>query len=73
MRRSARINAITKGLKVSFDLGSSSGSPEVSFQHVSHELGDLCELNSFLGLVKFPSTQNLLEYDGMQKVVVERC
>jgi hypothetical protein len=75
VRRSARINARTKGLNVSFDLGSSSG-PEVSFLHVSHELGDLHYLNSFLGpiIYIYPSVQNLLEFDGIfQKLMLPPC
>jgi hypothetical protein len=62
VRRSARINARTKGLKVSFDLGSPSGSVEVPSQHLSHELGDLNDLNSFSWPLKFPSLQNILEF-----------
>jgi hypothetical protein len=81
VRRSGRINAKTKGLKVSFDLGSSSGSLEVPSQHLSHELGDLHDLNSFLGPVKFTSLQKPLDFDGscpainvatLQKVAIER-
>jgi hypothetical protein len=82
VRRSARINTRTKGLKVSFNLGSPSGSLEVPSQHLPHELGDLNDLNSFPGPIKFPSLQNLLEFDvifleinatTLQKVAVENC
>jgi hypothetical protein len=81
VRKSGRINAKTKGLKVSFDLGSSSGSLEVPSQHMSHELGDLHDLNAFLGPVKFTSLQKPLDFDGfypaitvatLQKVAIER-
>jgi hypothetical protein len=82
VRRSARINARIKGLKVSFKLGSTSRSLEVPTRHLPLELEDLNDLNYFLGSVKLSSLQNLLDFDGtylefnattLQKVVIELC
>jgi hypothetical protein len=64
VRRSARINARTKGLKVSFKLDSTSRSLEVPTRHMPLELEDLNDLNSFPGSVKLSSLQNLLNFDG---------
>jgi hypothetical protein len=82
VKRGARINARTKGLKVSFELGSTSGSLEAPTRHLPLELEDLNDLNSFPGSVKFPSLQNLLDFDGtyleinattLNKVAIEHC
>jgi hypothetical protein len=83
LRRSERINARNKGLKVSVDLGSSFQSSEVPSQHdCSLMLGNPHTSNIFPGPVKFPSLQNLLDCDGiypeiaastLQKVAVDRC